>query len=409
LPCEHSICGQHLNERDVVKQNTIKCKACSEDFAVKGNDFKSNEAFARSIESQSHLSGEEIGLKQELEASIQKFFEFYDEFTQNRTQLELDVFDHYQEMRFKIDQHREELKKRIDEISLTMIEQTKKYQQMYLKNLNETFSSFDESKSTLEIVLTEIEEAFRKPTLLIDSIQAMQQRQEESLNAIQLKLSEMSHVKEFLEKTNEFKPNVLDQKETTSLFGSIRLNAMSLESFKNSQLIIGEKFLEVINLCEFSPNDKWSLLYRGTRDGFGADDFHSNCDGHSNTLTICKAKQSSYIFGGFTTVEWDSSGGKKSDPNAFIFSLTNNDNKPVKMKIDPNYPQEAIHCKSSYGPTFSRDICIANNANTHMGSFTHLSFSYTHPQYAFETNEAQTFLAGSDDFLLDEIEVYQKE
>ncbi len=64
LPCDHSLCGQHLNERDVVKQNTIKCKACSEEFAVKGNDFKSNEAFARSIESQSHLSGEEIGLKQ---------------------------------------------------------------------------------------------------------------------------------------------------------------------------------------------------------------------------------------------------------------------------------------------------------------------------------------------------------
>ena len=97
---------------------------------------------------------------------------------------------------------------------------------------------------------------------------------------------------------------------------------------------------------EFSLDDKWSLLYRATRDGFGAKDFHSKCDNHSNTLTIFKAKQSSNIFGGFTSVEWDSSNGWKSDLNAFIFSLTNKDNKPVKMKIIPVYHVHAIYCHS---------------------------------------------------------------
>jgi hypothetical protein len=49
----------------------------------------------------------------------------------------LDVFDHFQEMRFQIDEHRERLKVRIDDIALAMIDDTKKYEALYLKNLNE--------------------------------------------------------------------------------------------------------------------------------------------------------------------------------------------------------------------------------------------------------------------------------
>ena len=83
----------------------------------------------------------------------------------------------------------------------------------------------------------------------------------------------------------------------------------NINPFK-SEILTGERqSFELITLCEFSPSDKWSLLYRAKRDGFGSDDFHSKCDGHSNTLTILKAKGSTYIFGGFTTVSWESSGG----------------------------------------------------------------------------------------------------
>ena len=33
---------------------------------------------------------------------------------QNKSKLESDVFDHYQELRFQIDEHRERLKEKID-------------------------------------------------------------------------------------------------------------------------------------------------------------------------------------------------------------------------------------------------------------------------------------------------------
>jgi hypothetical protein len=80
------------------------------------------------------------------------------------------------------------------------------------------------------------------------------------------------------------------------------------------------------------------------------------------------------------------------------------------MKIDPNQHQYAICCNSRYGPIFGGyDICIANNANTKMDSYSHLGHAYSHPQYARGTYEADTFLAGAFKFQLDEIEVYQRE
>ncbi len=80
------------------------------------------------------------------------------------------------------------------------------------------------------------------------------------------------------------------------------------------------------------------------------------------------------------------------------------------MQVDPNQHQYAIQCNLSSGPIFGwGDIAIADNANTTMDSFSNLGDCYSHPQYVLGTNEAESFLAGSYKFQLDEIEVYQKE
>ena len=99
-------------------------------------------------------------------------------------------------MRFQIDQHREELKEKsdeIDEIALAMIDHTKKYEALYLENVKEGFSLFDDCKS-LEHDLNQIEDAFRNPNLLIQSIKDMQQKQETALNKIHLNLNEMNQM-----------------------------------------------------------------------------------------------------------------------------------------------------------------------------------------------------------------------
>ena len=94
---------------------------------------------------------------------------------------------------------------------------------------------------------------------------------------------------------NEFKPNLSFSQDW---FGQLNLNEYSRNDPFKSLILSGNQPSELIKLCEFSLKDKWTLLYRGTRDGFGANDFHSKCDGNSNTLTILKAHGSSYIFGG---------------------------------------------------------------------------------------------------------------
>jgi hypothetical protein len=95
---------------------------------------------------------------------------------------------------------------------------------------------------------------------------------------------------------------------------------------------------QLIRLCEFFTNDKWSLLYRGSQDSFSIDELYSICDHQTNTLTLLKAKHSEFVFDGFSSVSWESNpeGEWKFDPNAFVYSLINKDKTPFKMKIIQN-------------------------------------------------------------------------
>jgi hypothetical protein len=51
--------------------------------------------------------------------------------------------------------------------------------------------------------------------------------------------------------------------------------------------------------------EQFSFLWRGSRDGFGAKEFHRLCDGRANTLSVILDTEGT-IFGGFAPVEWES-------------------------------------------------------------------------------------------------------
>ncbi len=99
------------------------------------------------------------------------------------------MFDHFHEMRFQIDEHREELKRSIDDIALAMIDKIKKHEEIYLKELKDSFSSFDDGYS-LEHELNQIEETFRHSNLLVKTIKEMQHKKIKSLDFIQIKLNQ---------------------------------------------------------------------------------------------------------------------------------------------------------------------------------------------------------------------------
>jgi hypothetical protein len=167
---------------------------------------------------------------------------------------------------------------------------------------------------------------------------------------------------------------------------------------------------DLIGLCRFSPLVEWSLVYRASEQGFSAADFHSFCDNKVNTLTIVKTTRGC-VFGGFTQCKWKPPTppniGYKFDQLAFIFSLVNGDNTPVKMNTLDGH--NAIFCKSTQGPTFGygHDLCISDNSNCNEQSFSRLGLTHAHPTYAYGSAEAKCFLAGSEYFQVAEIEVFQ--
>ena len=57
-----------------------------------------------------YFSDEEISLKKKIQDSIRHFFQVYEEFCLNKTNRDLDVHNHFQEIRRNIDLHREKLK-----------------------------------------------------------------------------------------------------------------------------------------------------------------------------------------------------------------------------------------------------------------------------------------------------------
>ncbi len=152
---------------------------------------------------------------------------------------------------------------------------------------------------------------------------------------------------------------------------------------------------------------------KGSRDGFGVDDFHIKCDKKPNTLVIIKSEHGN-IFGGYTEESWSNTDFlspyiDKSDSNAFLFSLINKENRPLKMKCSSN--QGGIRCNNTCGPIFGgkagySDIWIDNLSYLSPVNHSYLGHYYTHSDYKYGSDKACSLLAGSCRFEVSDIEVY---
>jgi hypothetical protein len=149
---------------------------------------------------------------------------------------------------------------------------------------------------------------------------------------------------------------------------------------------------------------RFTLLWRGSRDGFGARDFHSRCDGHAATLTLIQDTKGS-IFGGFTPVRWRSRGNWKADPSlkSFLFTLKNPHNFPARIfALKAEGKDRAIICDSEWGPFFD-GIRVSDNCNANTDSWSYLGLSYANDTEV----HGMTILTGSYSFTVKEIEVFE--
>lgn len=141
----------------------------------------------------------------------------------------------------------------------------------------------------------------------------------------------------------------------------------------------------------------WTLCYRKSEHGAANSTFHANCDGRGRTLVVAKTSANKVI-GGYTTQSWAGS-GYKSDPAAFLFSVTNT----YKHELLAGQAGVAIYAAGSQGPTFGagHDLLITNG----IGSSS-LGTSYACRVGTPQSTECIGDFAGTGLITFEEIEVF---
>lgn len=154
-------------------------------------------------------------------------------------------------------------------------------------------------------------------------------------------------------------------------------------------------------------DQRWGLLYRASRDGFGQADFHRLCDDQGPTM--CIMKSGSYIFGGYTSVSWKGYGNveTKADSSAFLFTLINPHGiTPTKYPVSK--PLTAIELWPGFGPVFGTntgsgcDLVLVDQCNRpiNYGAFPN--------HYTDTTGKGITTFAGAARFTCNDYEVFRK-
>ena len=173
------------------------------------------------------------------------------------------------------------------------------------------------------------------------------------------------------------------------------------EKFENGilkSIIKDYKEIEIVvnKIEENFPGSVYKLLYKGSRDGDGANDFHSRCDEAEKTLVLIEDNYGNR-FGGFTTQDWGGEYLQKKDDEAFIFSLDKN-------KIYEVIPeQNAIGCYPNFGPVFfGCQIRIYDNYSNKGGTTFKKGLNY-------KTTEDFELTDGQQNFGVRDIEVYEVE
>lgn len=184
------------------------------------------------------------------------------------------------------------------------------------------------------------------------------------------------------------------------------IEALIPKSFQDSVILSFDQRQTLVNWCKDATkitNARDKLLYRASRDGWAASHFHSCCDNAGPTVTVIES--GNYIFGGYTDQNWERSGGiYRRAPNSFLFTLVNASGlPPTKLPLLTGKEDNAILLNGSFGPLFGyggHDIYIVNAPNSNNCSSNLTSYQCPTGQ------NAKTFLAGTQNFVVSEMEVF---
>ena len=179
------------------------------------------------------------------------------------------------------------------------------------------------------------------------------------------------------------------------------------EEERKAQLFMDDTLLtteQKQKLNEFygKADQRWELIYKATRDGFEVSTFHRLCDNKGPTMVIIRST-GGYLFGGYASQAWTSSGSYTNAADSFLFLLTNaNGSQPTKFLYNNN--GHAFYNAQGYGPTFgsNHDLYISDQSNANNSSYCNIPGSY-----ANTLGLGQATFTGAHNFQTTEIEVFK--
>jgi len=240
-----------------------------------------------------------------------------------------------------------------------------------------------------------------------------------SIIAKQEKLNEdlTSEVKKLKDELTAFKSMLDDRNLSEFVDASKQLRKLTeIKYLKTNFIDLSGKMQSTYNSSLFqnsmySKIQEWigdcncvlKLLYKGSRDGFTSALFRYKCGYKAPTICFIKSKDYNKIFGGYTELSWGQSAiGVCDDPNAFIFSVTNQEKYAYKKN------GKAIYNHTSYLPSFGvHDFLLSNSCNTAPNNTCAFPTSYTCANYASVSSQSHEYLCGGTQFCVEEIEIYK--
>ena len=200
---------------------------------------------------------------------------------------------------------------------------------------------------------------------------------------------ELNDTKQLLEELSDrlliFKYKDIDNNYLVRNFSSVLTNEEDID-------FLNERFKKI------NPNIKkinYNLVYRGTRDGDRASDFHNKVDKIQKTLCVVKSQKA--LFGGYTEATWEGVNVDKFDENAFCFRLSGK--KKIYEKVEG---EDAIGCNVEYGPIFRYTFHLNDNY------FSRKAFCYGNAKLSHFHSGSKHKLTGGDKFpVVLECEVFE--
>lgn len=356
---------------------------------------------------------------------IENVEQFIDEFYSMNQKPKKYISDYFDKVRNGIDVERERIIMGAHSASKQMIDESNKLENECYENMDDNIDKLceknylflegvDDKISRLKDelrVMKLVDNEKRKCEILEEVTKTHQQAKAEMVNFEGSLLCDKGVI--FHPKGNSFKALDLGlfRVDTPVLIESIKqlgdlcTSSVFEPNYENEADLQQAK--DLVKLCELEDK-RFSLKYRATQDGFGTQEMYEACKDAIKTLMVIRSANNN-IFGGYIEQEWtipqDFVYEFKSDKNAFLFSLVNEDKKPIKMACADE--SEAVEMLT-YGISFgSADLVIMDHPNIDLNCWSILGSSYKHPSYEWNTTDSNEFLAGSEYFTIQELEIYE--